>query len=211
MLKIYGFAISTWGNRVRFTANKLGIEYEYISLDPTQGETQTEDYLAIHPAGKVPAMDDDGFVLFESGAIVNYLANKVGSDLYPQDLKQRAQVDQWSDFAGNHVGIPMGKVLFNTVIYKFVDAEKNENSLQEGRTLLDRYLPIIDIQLGQVAYLASDQLSLADMVLLAWLDPAELCDVDLSAYSNITRWRDQLKQEDFYTACHKDYQALFQS
>ena len=210
MLKIYGFAISTWANRVRFTANKLGIEYQYVSVDLTKGESRTEAYRAIHPAGKVPAMDDDGFVLFESNAIVNYLASKAESDLYPQDLKPRAQVDQWSDFVSNYIAAPMGKVLFNTVIYKFVNAKKDENSLQEGRTLLDQYLPMIDTRLGLAAYLVSDQLSLADMVLLAWLDPAELCEVDLSIYDNITRWRDQLKQEDFYTACHKDYRDLFQ-
>ncbi len=209
MLKIYGFPISTWANRVRFTANRLGLDYEYVTIDLTKGEGQTESYLAIHPAGKVPAMDDDGFILFESGAIVNYLANKANSELYPQELKQRALVDQWSDFASNQIATPMGKVLFNTVIYKFVGAEKDENSLQEGRAFLDRFLPMIDAQLGKVSYLASDQLSLADMVLLAWLDPAELCEVDLSGYGNIIRWRDQLKQEDFYTVCHKDYRDLF--
>lgn len=210
MLKIYGFAMSTWANRVRFTVNKLGLDYEYVSIDLTKGEAQTDDYRAIHPAGKVPAMNDDGFVLFESGAIVNYLASKTGSELYPQDLKQRALVDQWSDFAANQVGMPMGKVLFNTVFYKFTGAEKDENSLQEGRAFLDRYLPIINARLAKVSCLASDQLSLADMTLLAWLDPAELCGVDLSGHKHISRWRDHLKQEDFYTACHNDYQDLFQ-
>ena len=209
MLKVYGFPISTWANRVRFTANKLGLDYEYVTIDLTKGESQTEAYLAISPAGKVPAMDDDGFVLFESGAIVNYLANKAHSELYPQALEQRALIDQWSDFTCGQVAMPMGKVLFNSVIYKFIGAEKDDNSLAEGLALLDQYLPIIDAQLGKVSYLASDQLSLADMVLLAWLDPAELCEVDLSAYGNISRWRSQLKQEDFYTDCHNNYQDMF--
>jgi len=211
MLKIYGLDVSTWTNRVRFTANSLGLRYEYIPINLAAGEGQAEDYLAIHPAGKIPALDDDGFRLFESGAIAKYLAAKNNSSLYPTDLKKRAIVDQWSDFVALHVAKAMERVVFNRIIYQIFDAEKDERSLQDGLAFLERFLPIIDTQLGKSAHLASDELSLADMVLLAWLDPAELSEVDLSPYQNIVRWRNALKQEDFYTTCHKDYQEAFEA
>jgi glutathione S-transferase len=210
MLKIYGFDPSTWTNAARFTANALGLDYQYERVNLVTGEGQRPEYLALHPAGKVPAMDDDGFSLFESGAIQRYLAGKAGSRLYPSDLEDRALVDQWQLFAANHIGNAMGKLLFNRVIHKFFEAPSNQKEIEEAEGFLDRFLPIIDAQLGKTKYLASDELSIADLMLLAWLDPAELVGFDLSNYGNIVKWRKDLKSRDLYTACHRDYKEMFE-
>ena len=85
MLKIYGANLSGPANKVRFTANYLGLDYEYVQVKIREGEHRHPEFLAINPVGKIPAMDDDGFVLFESSAIVRYLAEKHDSDLYPKD------------------------------------------------------------------------------------------------------------------------------
>ncbi|MGH8500518.1 MAG: glutathione S-transferase family protein, partial [Methylococcales bacterium] len=140
MLKIYGFDVSTWSNRVRFTANALGLDYEYNRVNLLAGDGQTREYLAIHPAGKVPAIDDDGFMLFESGAITRYLADKAGSSVYPSDLRTRARVEQWTEFAAQHIAKSMERVFFNRVLYKVMKVEKDENSLREGLKYLDRFL-----------------------------------------------------------------------
>lgn len=211
MLKFYGFDVSTWSNRVHFTLNAVGLDYEYIQLNLMAGEGQTKEHLAIHPAGKVPAIDDDGFILFESGAITRYLAAKAGSSLYPADLQKRARVEQWTEFAAQHIAKAMERVFFNRVIYKALKAEKDENSLNEGLKFLDRFLPLVNHQLGNYEHFAMDDLTLADLVLLAWLDPADICQVDLSGYPNITQWRSKLVQQDFYTRCFSSYQAMLQS
>ena len=209
MLKIYGIDVSTWSNRVRFTANYLGLEYEYIQINLMMGEGQSETYRSLHPAGKVPAIDDDGFHLFESGAITRYLAKKENSDLYPQDLKQSALVDQWSDFVTQHIAKAFERVVFNRALFKLVGAEQDQRSLDEGLKFLDRFLPIVDEQLGRSKHLASNQISLADMTLLCWMDPAEVCSINLDQYANLNTWRNRLKQADFYTACHNDYREVF--
>ncbi|MGH8550407.1 MAG: glutathione S-transferase family protein [Methylococcales bacterium] len=175
------------------------------------GEGQTKDYLAIHPAGKVPAIDDEGFVLFESGAITRYLADKVGSSIYPSDLQKRARVEQWTEFAAQHIAKAMERIFFNRVLYKVINTEKDERSLQEGLKFMGRFLPFVDAQLGKYRHFAMDDLTLADFVLLAWLDPAEVCDVDLSDYPKITEWRNRLMRQDFYTRCYNSYQDMFQS
>lgn len=211
MLKIYGFEPSTWTNAVRFTANALNMEYDFVRVNLVAGEGQRPEYLAIHPAGKVPAMDDDGFRLFESGAIMRYLARKQDSDLYPSSITQQAFVDQWSLFVSIHIASAMGKVLFNRELYKIVGAEPNAHELEEAVGFLGRFLPIIDTQLGQSSFLASEGLSIADLMLLAWLDPAEMAQVDLSAYAHVSTWRNRLKTESFYTSCHRDYADMFQS
>ncbi len=210
MLKIYGLDFSPWVNRVRFTANLIGLEYDYLRVDLLSGEGQSTEYKQLHPAGKVPAIDDNGFVLFESGAICRYLANKSNSPIYPDDVKTRAVVDQWTDFSVIHIAMAMQKVFFNRVVYKMMDKEQDKRSLEEGEEFLQRFLPIIDTQLGAMSYLAGDTISLADMILVAWLDPAEISELNLLPYQHICNWRNQLKQQAFYTQCYQNYEDLFQ-
>ncbi len=209
MLKIYGLDFSPWVNRVRFTANQIGLEYDYVKVDLMGGEGQSEEYRQLHPAGKVPAMVDDGFILFESGAISRYLANKTNSSLYPTELKAKALVDQWTDYSVTHIAMAMQKVLFNRVVYKLTNSEQDTRSLQEGQEFLQRFLPIADTQLSKNNYLAGGNLTLADIILLAWLDPAEISELDLSSYQHIRAWRNHLKQQPFYTKCHQNYEDLF--
>ena len=94
MLKIYGSDLSYPANKVRFVANALGLPFEYIRINLRTGEQKSEWFLKLSPAGKIPAIDDHGFCLFESNAIVRYLAEKVDSAIYPKDLKERATVNQ---------------------------------------------------------------------------------------------------------------------
>ena len=90
MLKIYGIDFSPAANAVRMCANALGLDYEYKVLDVFEGEHKTDAYLALNPFGKLPVIDDDGFLLFESSAIVKYLSRKAGSKLYPDEPLDQA-------------------------------------------------------------------------------------------------------------------------
>lgn len=209
MVKIYGSERSSPANKVRYVANYLGIKYEYISVNLREKEQKKESYLKMNPVGKVPTMDDDGFYLFESGAICKYLASKNNSSLYPSELKARAVVDQWIDFAALHISINMGKVLFNRVFYKLLGSEKDERSLADGLNFLGQYLPILEAQLGKNKYLTGNMITLADLTLLSALDPAEVSEFDLSGYKNIVKWRDALKKESFYKKCFNDYSDTF--
>src|SRR5262245_47137766 len=118
MLTIYGFEVSQPTNKVRFTANALGLPYEFKRVNLLAGENKKEAHLKLHPAGKVPAIQDDDFVLFESNAIMKYLADKESSSLYPKDRRRRALVDQWIDFSTIHIGTAVARVFVNRVAYK---------------------------------------------------------------------------------------------
>ena len=205
MLKIYGADLSPPSCKVRFVANALGLKYEYRKVDLVKGENRSDAHVRLHPAGKVPVIDDDGFVLFESNAIIRYLAAQQESPLYPTGAKQRALVDQWSDFASHHVGTAMGRVLFNRAFAPFLKQEVDERAVSENLAFLDRFLPVVDAPLKEQRYLAGGELSLADFSLLSALDPAEVAQVDLSGYLNISRWRKDLTGRDFYLKCHKSY------
>src|SRR5436190_13308747 len=105
MIILYGIDPSPPSNKTRFVANALGIEYEFKRVNLAGGEGQDETHLKLHPAGKVPVLQDGDFILFESNAIIRYLADKVDSNIYPEELKRRAIVDQWLDFSSVHIGI----------------------------------------------------------------------------------------------------------
>lgn len=206
MLKIYGADLSSPANKVRFTSNFLGLKYDYIRINLRAGEHQTMEFLKLHPAGKIPVIDDDGFVLFESNAIIRYLAEKNRSPLYPKDLKEKALVDQWIEFGSHHVGLAMSKVVYNRLFAPMRKVPVDEQSLKDGLGFLDRFLPVIDHQLAKNKFLAGNQTSLADVNLLAILDPAEVAAIDLSKYKNIVKWRSGLQKEEFYTKCYHSYE-----
>ncbi|MEW6440274.1 MAG: glutathione S-transferase family protein [bacterium] len=205
MLKIYGAALSPPSCKVRFVANALGLAYEYKEVNLAKGENRAEAHRKLHPAGKVPVIDDDGFVLFESNAIVRYLAEKAGSALYPSEPRQRALANQWTDFASQHVATALSQVLFNRVFAPFLKMEVNERSITDGLELLKRFLPVVESRLKGTRYLAGSDLTLADLALLSALDPVEVAQVDLAPYPSIEKWRKDLQSRDFYTKCHKSY------
>ncbi len=206
MLKIYGSDLSSPSNKVRFTANFLGLPYEYIKINLREGEQQRPEFLKINPIGKIPSIDDNGFCLFESNAIIRYLADKNNSPLYPKGLKERAVVDAWIDFGSIHVGVNLMKVTYNRLFAPMRGQPIDENSIKDGLTFLNRFLPIVDNQLGKNKYVAGAAMTLSDINLLSLLDPAEVSGIEFAPYQNITKWRNALKQEKFYTQCHQDYE-----
>ena len=206
MLKIYGSDLSSPSNKVRFTANFLGLPYEYIKINLREGEQQRPEFLKINPIGKIPSIDDNGFCLFESNAIIRYLADKNNSPLYPKGLNERAVVDAWIDFGSIHVGVNLMKVTYNRLFAPMRGQPIDENSIKDGLTFLNRFLPIVDNQLGKNKYVAGAAMTLSDINLLSLLDPAEVSGIEFAPYQNITKWRNALKQEKFYTQCHQDYE-----
>src|SRR5438105_644447 len=103
MLQLYGTALSYPTNKIRYLANYLKIPFEFHTVNLLEGEQQKPKFLAINAFGKVPAIDDNGFKLAESNAIMRYLAAKHASALYSNDLKQRAIIEQWLDFISLHI------------------------------------------------------------------------------------------------------------
>lgn len=211
MLKLYGSNLSSPSNKVRFVANHLGLKYEYVLVNLRTGEQLKAEFIKINPVGKIPAIDDDGFYLFESNAIIRYLADKNNSPLYPKPLKERAVVDEWMDFGSMHVGMAVSKVTYNRLFAPMRGQPVDENSIKEGLGFLDRFLPVVDGQLAKGKYLTGNALTLADFNMLAVLDPAEASHIDITKYTNIVRWRNALRKESFYTKCHSTYEEAIKN
>lgn len=205
MLKIYGADLSTPANKVRFTANYMKLEYEYVQVKIREGDHRKEEFLKINPVGKIPAIDDDGFTLFESSAICRYLAQKNASELYSKDIKEQAVIDSWNDFSSVHILGAMGKILFNRIFAPRLNQQPDERSMVDGKNFLDRFIPVVEKQLVKNKYLCGDRITLADMSLLAATDPFDLIDYDISQHSRLVLWRRELQQQSFYTNCFVSY------
>ena len=205
MLTIYGSYLSGPAIKARLTASFLGLDYKWQIVNLREGEQKKEWFLKINPVGKIPAMDDDGFYLFESNAICRYLCDKNSSALYPKDVKKRATVDQWIEYVSLHIGTNFIPVVYNRLFAPLRGMPVNEKAIADGEEFLKQYFPLIEKQLAQHKYIVSNEVSLADIILLALLEPAEMAKFDLSIYPKLSAWRTELKKQSFYTSCYKEY------
>jgi len=205
MLKIYGNAVSCPSNKVIMCANAIGLNYDYLEVDLLKGAGQSPEHLALHPAGKVPVIDDDGVVIFESDAIMKYLCVKHSSKFYPGGLIAQAKVDQWCNFISIHLANGYNRVFFNKVVAPKIKVDVDEPSIECGYKFLERFIPIIENQLNKSQNLASDELTIADFCLLAIIDPSEIIEFDLTRFPKLTAWREGLRSQTFYQKVHKYY------
>lgn len=205
MLQVYGYPLSVPSNKVRMAVYALELPHEFHCIDLSNGEQKSVDYLAINSKGKVPAIQDEGLTLSESHAILRYLAKKSGK-LYPQDLTRQAKTEETLEFIGQHISIAMSKLLFNTLFALLKKIDVDHRALTEGRQLLTSQLELINQQLKSRQFLL-EEFSIADIALVAALDPVEVVKFDLSTYSDVVRWRAHMKSQAWYKACHAYYGA----
>lgn len=207
MLKLYVHPFSTPALTAEMTAHAVGAEFEKHIVDLTSGEQRSESYLAINAKGKVPALVDGDTIVCESLTIQRYLAKRQGSDLYPRDIKDQAQVEEWMDYAAQHVRAPMSRIQFNRMVAPMLGQPVDENSIKVGEHLLAQSLPQIDTQLSKTEFLTGNQLRLCDITTLVALDPCEALKIDLTPYPYLTRWRQALRERDFYQNVHTHFGA----
>ena len=190
-----------------FTAEVLGIAYEKKLVDLTKGEHKSEDYLAINPYGKIPALSDDGFNLSESAAIMRYLAVRENSPLYGPDLQARAKIDQWMDFIVHSIRSNVGKVQFNRVVAKMFGMDGDMKSAEQGVAGLAQNLAFVEAQFEVSQYLCGDDMTLADILLVASLEPVEMAGIDISAFPAVQAFLTAAREETFYTNVHTHFGA----
>jgi glutathione S-transferase len=182
-MRIYGDSISGNCLKVKWVVNHLGLPYEWIETDIMQGQSRTPAYLAMNPAGQVPAVIlDDGRPLAQSNAIILHLAE--GSDLIPQDAYERAKMLEWL-FWEQYSHEPYVAVARFQVKYLGKAADELEPKIVErGKAALQR----LDEALAGGGFLVGDRLTLADVALVAYTRMAEDGGFRLADYPNVQGW-----------------------
>lgn len=207
MLKIYYHPLSFPSFGPIFTAEMIGVTYEKDVVDLQSGQNKTEEYKFISPSGKVPALVDGDFKMNESAAMMRYIARREKSDLYPADIQAQAKVDQWIDYINHHIRSPVGRVQFNRVVAPLMGADVDESSIKLGLHFLGNNLPLIENCLSETSFLCGDKMSLADIALVAALEPINTAKIDLSSYPVLTEWLKARQSETFYTNVHTHFGA----
>lgn len=164
MLKIY-HAKNTRSVRIVWLCEELGIPYELKTLNFAPADLQSEAYLAIHPLGKVPAMDEDGLILNESGAISQYLLAKYGKgQLEPKHgTPEHAKFLHWFHFAEATFMGPLGNIAQHAFIRP--EADRIPQVAQEGQQNAKKMLDVLEKELGGKNYICGSAFSAADIML----------------------------------------------
>jgi len=191
-MKLYGHPWSNAARRAQMLCEECGIPYTYQVVELMKGEQYTPPFVALNPNSKVPVMDDDGFRLWESQAIMRYLADKHKAHTwYPTEPKARAQVEQWLDWNQTRLGPEAGKIMFNT---HFAGDKRNDQAIEGAKKWLEKILPVLDAELTKHAYLCGDQPTLPDLAAATNVAYLEMCEYDLKPYPAVTRWYDAMKK-----------------
>ncbi|CAG2170515.1 unnamed protein product [Oppiella nova] len=188
-IDIYSLRYSPPCRAVLMTAKHLNIDLNIKTVDLSQSQHLAEDYLKINPAHTVPTIDDDGFILWESRAIMQYLCNRYAPDspLYPSDPKKRALVDRWLNY-----DLSIFSALRESLLVpKFMGLEMSE----ENKTKFNDTIKLLDQLIGNNKYVAGSNLTIADLSVLATTNSLIIFDMDLSPYPNFKTWMTGLTEE----------------
>ena len=175
------------GWKASITLEELAIPYEVRRIDFDKREQKEPWYLKINPNGRIPTIvdhDNDGFAVFESGAIMIYLAEKAGR-LLPADVKGRSLVVQWLMFQMGGVGPMMGQA---NVFYRYAP-EKIPYAIERYHREVRRLLEVLDTRLAEAEFLAGDY-SIADIANWSWVRGYKWSGVDIDGLDHLQRWLD---------------------
>jgi len=197
-MKLYFHPMSGNSRRVLLVATHLDVPLERIVVDLTKGEQRGAPHLSRNPNGRVPVLDDDGFVLWESRAIMQYLADITPAQtLLPTDARGRADVCRWLFWCAAHMA-PANTVL---VFENFVKAVTGRGAadpaeVARGEALVAQYAPILDAHLADREWVAQDRLTLADYSLAASFALAGPARLPIAAYANLRAWLGRVQELD---------------
>ena len=197
MLKIWGRTNSINVQKVLWCAGELGLHYERIDAGMQFGVNNTPEYKAMNPNGLVPTIDDDGFVLWESHAIVRYLARKHGAGgIWPGDERVAADADRWMEWYSTTVWANVRPVFWNLV--RTPPEKRNMVEVEDHRKKWAANFGIVEAHLASRDYVAGKQFTVGDIPIgvaaYRWFS----MPIERPALPNLERWYKRLCERPAY-------------
>jgi GST-like protein len=193
LIDLYTWATPN-GRKASIMLEEVGLEYTVHEVNIGKDEQHHPDFLAINPNNKIPAIvDSDGpggqpITVFESGAILIYLAEKTGSPLLPSDPRKRIETLQWLMFQMGGVGPALGQA------HHFLKFAKEDVPYGKKRfkTETERLYSVMDDHFETNKYFVGDDYTIADVSTYPWISRHEVHQVDLNEYENVKRWFEEV-------------------
>ncbi len=190
-IELYVFPPSPRAFKVIALANHLELDTAVKPLDFLKGEHKAPDYVALNPNMRMPTLKEGDFVLWESNAILQYLASKrPDSGLLPREERARLDVTRWQFWDLAHWDPHIAVFLFENIIKPFIakSGEPDPAALAKGAELFHRAAAVLDHQLRGKQWVTGDALTVADFSLGAGLNYAEMAHIPIEPYAQIRRW-----------------------
>lgn len=212
-MKLYYHPASTTSRMIMMLDAEEGIGLDYQLVDIMKGAHLGAEYKMLNPNCLVPMLDDDGFRLCESGAIIRYLASKSGSETYPTDLRKRARIDEalewfYSNFYKDHGYGLVYPQLFPH--HKRPTEEAHAGAIAWGKQRARHWLEILDRDLlgAERSYLCGDTITIADYVGAEMVILGELVHCKYQDYPNLRRWIDNMKSLKSWPPVHEVFNGF---
>ena len=198
MIKLYTFPPSTNSRKVRIALLEKGLEFERVNVDLSKREQKNPEYLKIHPHGQVPALDDEGFVVYDSTVINEYLEDEYPyPPIMPKDSEGRARARMLEDYRDNHFNPPCVKIIYEM---RKPEGERDANVIATAKADINKCFDRIETELQGKEYLAG-AFSLADIAFMANLELLDRFQIAVDPkYANTTAWIARLKARPSFAA-----------
>ncbi len=196
-MRLYHHPVSSNSRRVVMTAQQLGVPLELVFIDLATSEGRIPLH-AMNPNEKVPVLEDGDFLLWESCAIMQYLADKTpGQKLYPTALQARADVNRWLFWGSQHFAPAVGIFGWENFIKPMIGAgEANPLELQRGGLLFAQFAKVLDDHLAGRDWISGATLTLADFGIASTLAYIEESKLPIAEYKNVLTWLTRVQALD---------------
>ena len=188
-IKLHYHPLSTYSRRVRIALTEKQIPHELVVVDMAARRHRDQPYMSLNPYGRVPTLEEDGYVLFESTAILNYLeATRAVPPLMPSDARGRALVDMHMKLCDLQFTRHTGTIIFPK---RFLPKERwNTAAMADAKTEIEKHLAILDKQLVGKTYLVAEQFSLAEVCYAPFVEFLTL--MEITPPREVAAWSERL-------------------
>jgi glutathione S-transferase len=197
-MRLYHHPMSSNARRATLTALQLGTDVELVFVDLAKGEHKKPDFLKLNPGGKVPVLEDDGFALTESHAIMQYLCDKTpGQTLYPTELRARADVNRWLFWNAAHFQASVAILNWEHVVKRFLNlGDADPAAVQKGKGLVRDLGKLLDDHLAGKTWISGGALTLADLAIATPLDALDRAKLPVRDFTNVMSWLGRVQALD---------------
>jgi glutathione S-transferase len=197
MLKVWGRRSSANVQKVMWLIGELQVPHEHVPAGGPYGVVNEPRFRALNPNGLVPVIEDDGFTTWESNAILRYLAAKYGQGkFWSADPRERAPVDQWTDWAGTTFQPDLIGLFVN--YWRTPESQRNPNAIRNFQQRSEKSLRLLDAELAMRKFVAGDRLSLADIASGVHLYRYYTMGTEYPRLPNIEAWYQRLQERPAY-------------
>ncbi|NUP13722.1 MAG: glutathione S-transferase family protein [Polyangiaceae bacterium] len=199
-MRLYIHPMSANARRATMAALQLGTPIELVTVDLAKGAQRQPEFLKMNPSGKVPVLDDDGFYLTESHAIMQYLAEKTPKQtVYPTETRARADVNRWLFWNAHHFMPAVSILNWENLVKPFLGlGAADPVEVKRGEKLVSDCAKVLDEHLAGKQWVSQDRLTLADLAISTDLMVADQAKLPIAEYKNVHAWLGRVKELDVW-------------